>query len=225
VTYTDSEQEVWRTVWQSLGPLHEKLACRAYLESSRELALDRTRVPQLAEVNTRMGLLSGFQMKPVAGLVTDRVFLLHMARGLFLATQYMRHDSRPLYTPEPDVIHELVGHAASLAHPIFSSVNRAFGAAPQRVDEAELTRIARVYWYTLEFGVVREGDALKVYGAGLLSSFGELERFSSQAELRPWDLDAMANRPYDPTGYQDQLFVAPSFERMVDDVRRWLDAR
>jgi phenylalanine-4-hydroxylase len=222
VAYTDEEQEVWRAVWDRLGPLHERFACREYLESSRELALDRTAVPQLAEVNERLAAGSGFQMKPVAGLVADRLFLGHMGRGFFLSTQYMRHHNMPLYTPEPDVVHELVGHAASLFHPIFSSVNRAFGAAADQATEAQLQRLARVYWYTLEFGVVKQNDGLKAYGAGLLSSFGELGRFESEAQLRPWDLEAMARLPYDPTGYQRQLFVAPSFQEMVESVCRWL---
>jgi phenylalanine-4-hydroxylase len=224
VAYTNDEQEVWRTVWRSLGSLHQRYACQEYLQSAQALALDRARVPQLAEVNDRLKAMSGFQMKPVAGLVADRVFLGHMGRGFFLSTQYMRHHSRPLYTPEPDVIHELVGHAASLSHPVFSSVNRAFGLAAENASDEQLRRIARVYWYTLEFGVVRQNGRLKVYGAGLLSSFGELERFETQSALREWDVSAMAALPYDPTGYQAQLFVAPSFESMVEDVRQWLEA-
>jgi phenylalanine-4-hydroxylase len=91
-----------------------------------------------------------------------------------------------------------------------------------RADDATVERIGRLYWFTLEFGVVREGGALKACGAGLLSSFGELGRFAAQAELRPFDAGAVAATPYDPTDYQKLLYVAPGFDEMVRDVSAWL---
>jgi phenylalanine-4-hydroxylase len=182
-------------------------------------------VPQLAEVNARLARSSGFAMLPVAGLVASRTFLGFMGRGHFLATQYMRHPSTPLYTPEPDVVHELVGHAATLGHPWFATINRAFGRAAERVSEAELERVGRVYWYTLEFGAVRERGQVKAYGAGLLSSFGELGRFHREAELRPIDFEQMASRPYDPTRYQDVIYVADDLESLGRELVRWLEAR
>jgi phenylalanine-4-hydroxylase len=222
IDYTPEEQEVWRTVWRGLEPLHDRYACLPYLEANQWLKLDRAQVPQLADINDTLKGRTGFRMKPVPGLVSDRVFLGHLGRDYFLSTQYMRHHSTPLYTPEPDVVHEMVGHAATLAHPGFCDINREFGRAADHVDDATLARIARVYWYTVEFGLVREREKLKVYGAGLLSSFGEIGRFEKEATLRPWDLDAMASLPYDPTQYQAQLFVAPSFEQLVEDLPGWL---
>src|SRR5437879_3590610 len=209
VDYTDEEQKVWRTVWRNLGPLHDRHACRAYLDCSRQLKLDRTQVPQLADVNVALGRATGFRMRPVAGLVSDRNFLGHLGRSVFLATQYMRHPSRPLYTPEPDVVHELVGRAATFCEPSFARLNRSFGRAAERVDAETLAEVARLYWYTLEFGVCRERGRPRAYGAGLLSSFGELGEFERRAELRDFDLAAMVGTPYDPTDYQKVLFVAP----------------
>jgi len=222
VDYTDEEQEVWRVVWRNLAPLHDRHACSAYLACSRLLKLDRARVPQLADVNVALGGATGFRMRPVAGLVSDRNFLGHLGRGVFLATQYMRHPSRPLYTPEPDVVHELVGHAATFCDPAFARLNRAFGEAALRATPAQLSRIARVYWYTLEFGICEDGGAVKAYGAGLLSSFGELGRFEEHAELRPLDLAAVAATPYDPTDYQKVLYVAPDLPRTVELITAWL---
>jgi len=222
VDYTDEEQEVWRVVWRNLAPLHDRHACSAYLACSRLLKLDRARVPQLADVNVALGGATGFRMRPVAGLVSDRNFLGHLGRGVFLATQYMRHPSRPLYTPEPDVVHELVGHAATFCDPAFARLNRAFGEAALRATPAQLSRIARVYWYTLEFGICEDGGAVKAYGAGLLSSFGELGRFEEHAELRPLDLAAVAATPYDPTDYQKVLYVAPDLPRTVELITSWL---
>jgi phenylalanine-4-hydroxylase len=221
IVYTPEEQAVWRTTWERLAPLHEKVACREWLESSRVVNLDRSRVPQLSEVNGTLER-SGFRMLPVAGLISGRGFLSAMAEGVFLATQYMRHHSVPFYTPEPDVIHELVGHAAGLFHPDIVKLSRLFGEAARRADEASMKRLELVYWYTLEFGLVREGGTLRTYGAGLLSSFGEMGRFESEAEIRPLDFDDASTRPYDPTRYQPVLYVSPSFPEMVESVSSWL---
>lgn len=223
VRYTEVEHGVWRTVWENLSPLHARYACREYLECARDFPLDREKIPQLCEINARLLPVSGFQMLPVAGLVSERTFLSYLGRGIFLSTQYIRHHSMPLYTPEPDVVHELIGHAVTLFHPDFVRINRAFGEAALVADEETLHQIARLYWYTLEFGVTREGDALKVYGAGLLSSFGELGRFS-RAELREFCPETIAKTPYDPTDYQKILYVAPSFQEMAERVIDWLEA-
>jgi phenylalanine-4-hydroxylase len=186
--------------------------------------LSRERIPQLSEVNAAIERLHGFRMSPVAGLVAAGTFLSRLGHGVFLSTQYMRHHSVPLYTPEPDVVHELIGHAATFADGSFAALNRAFGAAALRAqDDLEtIERIGRLYWYTLEFGVVREGGRNRVYGAGLLSSFGELGRFEADEELHGWDVEEIASTPYDPTHYQQKLFVAPSFDAMMNDVLQWL---
>jgi phenylalanine-4-hydroxylase len=223
VDYTPEEQAVWRTTWQRLGPLHETHACGEWLASSRALSLDRTVVPQLGDLNGRLAA-SGFRMLPVAGLISGRGFLSAMAEGVFLATQYMRHHTVPFYTPEPDVIHELVGHAASLFHPDIVALSRRFGEAARRASEATMKKLELVYWYTLEFGLVREEGALRTYGAGILSSFGEMERMTTEAELRPLDFDDASARPYDPTRYQPVLYVSPSFPEMVRDVSAWLES-
>ena len=225
VQYTDTEQGVWRTVWERLAPLHHKHASGEYKVCTQRVSFSRQRIPQLREVNQKLaGGPTGFQMVPVAGLVTSRAFLGNLRFDQFLSTQYIRHHTVPLYTPEPDIVHELVGHAATLADPGFAELNRAFGRAAERVTEDVLKQIERVYWYTLEFGVAKEGEELKAYGAGLLSSFGELERFRTHAKLVPLSIDAMTARPYDPTVYQEVLFVAPSFQDAVRTVTRWLDS-
>jgi phenylalanine-4-hydroxylase len=222
VAYTDDEQHVWREVWRNLAPLHERYACRAYRDAAASVALSRTQIPQLREVNAVIEPLHGFRMLPVAGLVTAGAFLRQLGHGAFLSTQYMRHHSVPLYTPEPDVVHELIGHAATFAEPSFAALNRAFGRAAARASEEDVERIGRVYWFTLEFGLVREDGRLRVFGAGLLSSFGELGRFETEESLAGWDIARIADTPYDPTRYQETLFIAPSFETMVRDVSEWL---
>jgi phenylalanine-4-hydroxylase len=214
--YTEEEHLVWRTVRAALELAHEQHACREYLAALSRLDLPHQRIPQLAEVSARVREISGFRLEPVAGLVHARVFLASLASGVFLCTQYIRHHSTPLYTPEPDVVHELLGHAATLASPRLARLNRLFGEAVHRtMSDAEFARLARVYWYTIEFGVLREGGDVKAYGTGLLSSAGELEAMS-RAELRPLDLEAASRLEYDPTKFQPVLFCADSFDAMCE---------
>lgn len=223
VEYNDDEHHVWAKIWESLEPLHSRHACTEYLEAGTLLGLSRRTIPQLRSVNDIILPIHGFRMVPVAGLVSPRHFLEQLGGGVFLSTQYIRHHSAPLYTPEPDVVHELVGHAATFASEDFARLNRAFGRAARCADDHDIESIARVYWYTLEFGVLRERGELKVFGAGLLSSFGELGEFMLPRRHQRWDVSAMAATPYDPTRYQDTLFIAPDFQTMTQDVLDWLD--
>jgi phenylalanine-4-hydroxylase len=223
VQYTDAEHSVWRTVWEHLAPLHASNAIAEWRSGAAELALDQRHIPQLAEVNEDLKASPGIEMLPVAGLISARGFLCSLGRGVFLSTQYIRHHSMPLYTPEPDVVHELVGHATSFFRPEIVRLTRLFGEAAQNADEETLRQLERVYWYTLEFGAAREDGDVKAYGAGLLSSFGELGSFASRAELKPFDIAEIARTHYDPTSYQKALFVAPSFGEMEKRVAGWLE--
>lgn len=223
--YTELEHGVWQTIWKALGPAHREHACAEYLACLDRLDFGTDRIPQLGEVSRKVEAISGFRLEPVAGLVEPRVFLESLAKGVFLCTQYIRHHSTPLYTPEPDVAHEIIGHAVTLASKRLAQINRLFGEAVRRTKSAsEMDRLARVYWFTIEFGVLREDGRVKAFGTGLLSSAGELAEMH-KAELRPLDLEAAANHVYDPTHYQSILFCAESFdemERMLTDyLTRW----
>jgi len=220
--YTELEHGVWKAIWQALGPAHREHACAEYLGCIERLAFDADRIPQLDEVSRKVEAISGFRLEPVAGLVEPRVFLESLARGVFLSTQYIRHHSTPLYTPEPDVAHEIIGHAVTLASTRLAELNRLFGEAVTRTEErSELDRLARVYWFTIEFGVLRENGRLKAYGTGLLSSAGELSEMH-KAKLRPLDINAAADHVYDPTHYQAELFCADSFEEMYETLKDFL---
>ena len=213
--YSDEEHAVWRQVWTQLEPAHERFVCRELNDMQQGLPLDRQRIPQLAELNVFLMAHTGYRMEPVAGLVVAQRFLAKLGRKVFLSTQYIRHYSRPMYTPEPDIIHELIGHAASLAHHGVAEVNRQMGVIVETCSATEMARIENVYWYTMEFGTALQDGEVCAVGAGLLSSFGELQQIRKGPTLLEWDLDVIATTSYDPTAYQPRLFVAPSFKRMM----------
>ncbi|WAS92164.1 hypothetical protein [Nannocystis punicea] len=220
--YTAAEHAVWRTVTTALAPLHRRFAAREVQAMLGRFPLATGHIPQLAGVSARLRAASGMRLRPVAGLIGAREFLAALAADTFLSTQYIRHASRPWYTPEPDVIHELVGHAASLADPRVAALSRSFGRAALRASEAELSAIERVYWFTLEFGLVRDAGEVRAFGAGLLSSVEEIERGVLHTEHRAFDLDAIAATEYSPADLQPQLFVAPGVEDMFNRTSEWL---
>jgi phenylalanine-4-hydroxylase len=215
VRYQDAEQEVWRTVSRELAPKHERLAIREFLEAKAALDLPTEAVPSLDLVSERLRPITGFHYAPAAGLVPLREFYGSLSERLFYSTQYVRHPASPLYTPEPDIIHEVVGHGHLLATPTFSEMHRLTGEATHRLaDEENLRFLSRVFWFTVEFGVVVEDGELKAYGAGILSSYGEIDEFRDM-EHRPIDLVEMGTADYDITHYQPVLYRAES----LDEVR------
>ena len=216
VDYTDQEQEVWRTVCRELAAKHERLACADYRDAMARLALPVDRIPELDEIGCRLRPLTGFEYHPAAGLVPFEEFYGSLADGIFHSTQYIRHHARPLYTPEPDLIHEVIGHGGLLAGPRLAELNRLAGRAARRLQtDAGRDFFASVFWFTIEFGVVREQDELRAYGAGLLSSYGEIEEFRG-AEIRPLDIAEMGVRDYDIPQYQPILYAADGIEHLLE---------
>lgn len=218
VEYTDEEHEVWRTVCADLRGKHEVYACQEFLDGKEALGLPVDRVPQLEELSDQLEPLTGFRYRPAAGLVPLREFYGALDEHGFWATQYVRHHSVPLYTPEPDVLHEVVGHGNTLADPRFTRLYEAAGSAAKRVEsDRALEFVSKIFWFTLEFGVVHEPDGLKAYGAGILSSPGEIEEFRDMT-IRPLDLVEMGTTDYDITHYQEVLFAARAFSQLEDVV-------
>jgi phenylalanine-4-hydroxylase len=218
IGYTEEEHEVWRIVSAELAAKHRRLAPTEVVEAGERLQLPADHVPQLDEVTALLAPHSGFRYLPAAGLVELRTFYGTLADRSFWSTQYLRHASQPLYTPEPDLIHEVIGHATTLASARLAALYVVAGDAARRVESVDaLEFVSKVFWFSLEFGVLREDGAPKAYGAGLLSSYGEIEEFPS-ADLRPLDIARMGTQTYDITHYQPILFCGDSLEQVEDVV-------
>ena len=218
IDYTESEQDIWRLALRELAPKHEKRAHSEYLRAKAALDLPADHVPQLSEVTDRLRPLTGWTYVTAPGLVELREFYSALGERTFHSTQYLRHPSEPLYTPEPDIIHEVVGHANQLASPRFAAITEAAGTAAARVETREaLQFVADVFWFSMEFGVMTEDGEPKAYGAGILSSYGEMDEFV-EVEHRPLDLVAMGTLDYDITRYQPVLFCADSLDQLEDVV-------
>jgi len=229
VEYTPAETRTWGVVYDELKKRYPRLACDEYNGALRDLEAcglySRERIPQLWELSGFLEERTGFALRPVAGLLSSRDFLNGLAHRVFHSTQYMRHPSRPLYTPEPDAVHELMGHAPMLCNEQFAAFSQELGLASLGASDNDVKRLATCYWFSVEFGLVRQHGGLRAFGAGLLSSFGELEYAceSGKPEIRAWDPFAAAELAYPITDYQPVYFAADSLEHLVQSMRSFCE--
>ena len=213
VLYSERECGTWATAFEKLSAFYPSHACREFSDVVNDIGYSADTVPQLADVSEFLSERTGFRLQPVAGLVSAREFLEALSRRVFCATQYIRHHSQPLYTPEPDIVHELMGHAPMLAIPEFANLSQKIGEGSLQADDEQVEQLATLYWFTIEYGVVRQEGALRAYGAGLLSSFGELEHaLSGEVEIRPFDPWQAKDTAYPITTYQPLLWSVNSIQ-------------
>lgn len=223
VDYSPREQRVWRYVAEELEDLHQKYASSFYLQAKRDLAITTDRIPQLSEMNRRLKELTGFRLAPIEGLVETRGFLSWLSYRVMLCTQYIRHHSQPAYTPEPDIVHESIGHIPMFTNPNFADYSQFIGHGARIATDEQLEALGRLYWFTVEFGMVEENGEMKAYGAGLLSSFGELEHaFGDNVDRRPFDLEEVINTSYDYSDMQPILYVIPSYAELKEATRKYI---
>lgn len=224
VEYTADETATWGTVYDKLGEYTEKYAVPAFKEimplMEEHCGYARDNIPQLQDISDFLDSRTGFTLRPVGGLLSARDFLNALAFRVFFSTQYIRHHSVPLYTPEPDICHELMGHAPMFADPDFADFSHEIGLASLGASDEDIKRLATCYWFSVEFGLAKgpPGDGYRAYGAGLLSSFGELEyscapyRPAGDREeyptYLPWVPQNAAVQEYPITDYQPTYFVA-----------------
>jgi phenylalanine-4-hydroxylase len=216
VKYTDAEHAVWRLVTDRLRERHQYLAAPEFIEAAKQLDVGVEEIPQLQVVANQLDGLTGFRLRPASGVVPFHRFCGSLADGYFHSTQYIRDGSTPLYSTEPDVLHEVIGHASALADGRFAHLYRLAGQAVRRVEtEAAVQFIAKVFWFTMECGLLDATDGPRAYGASIVSSYGELDQFRS-ADIRALDIVDMVGVDYDITQYQRTLYSACSLAHLED---------
>jgi len=247
--YTEEEIRVWNAVYERLTVLHQRYACAEYNdvfpELAREAGYGPKQIPQLGDISSYCESKTGFKLRPVCGLLSARDFLNALAFRTFCSTQYIRHGGNPFYTPEPDICHELIGHVPLLADPDFADFTQRVGLASLGASDEEIVKLASIYWFTVEFGLVREKDGVKAMGAGILSSFGELEWAAAESpseecrqtggiardypnllkpKILPFEPKDAAVQPYPITTMQPLFFCGDSMADVKEKLSSYCDS-
>ena len=244
--YTPENHDVWQRLYARMLPRWRAYATEAFLNGLDALCLDATRIPRLDEVNEYLRPRTGFRTAPVSGYVPAADFFGCLARREFPTTITIRDGEQLDYLPEPDIFHDIAGHVPMHADLAFAEVLVRLGECAARAtravragpDEADRERrlasteraIARFFWFTLEFGLMRDarGGAVKAYGSGLLSSHGELEHalLSPAVERLPFDMARVVNQDFAIDNYQPLLFIVDGFDHLaelVGTLEHWAD--
>ena len=222
LAYTDEEQRIWREVTPKLDELHGRHASSIYLKAKRELRISEQEIPQLRHLSAHLREVSGMHLVPAEGPIPYRTFYTYIAGRGFPCTQFIRHGSKPEFTPEPDMIHDCLGHVPPLINADYAALLTLIGKAAVAVASGDqVLALKRLSWFSIEFGLIEEEGQTKVFGAGILSSIGEIPfSLSSSVERRPFVTDEVIETDYDPSQMQNLLFVIPSFPFLRQEVER-----
>ena len=221
--FTADEHRVWDILFARQQEMLHGRAVRAFEQGLDVLRLSQPGIPELGELNDRLHARTGWTVVSVPGLVPDDIFFDHLANRRFPAGNFIRKRDQLDYLEEPDVFHDVFGHVPLLALPAVADFMQALGEKGlEALARGVLHRLARLYWYTVEFGLAREDGALRIYGAGILSSFGE-SRFSLESQVpkrRAFDLAELLRTSYRSDAFQKGYFVIDGFEGLLDNVIR-----
>jgi phenylalanine-4-hydroxylase len=204
---------LWRDVSARLDELHQKHACAMYLKAKRDLSITTDVIPQMRHLSDRLRTETQTHLIPAEGSLAYRTFYEYIAARGFPVTQFLRHPSHPEFTPEPDMIHDCLGHVPPFMNRDYAELITLIGkAAAAATDGEQVLKLKRFSWFSIEFGLMEEAGETKVFGAGILSSTGEIPNslFSRDVTRKPFVTDVVVNTDYDPTYMQTTLFVAPS---------------
>lgn len=216
--FTPEEHAVWDKLYARQIALLPDRACQAYLRGLEQLKLSDAGIPNFEELSERLMKLTGWQVVAVPGLVPDEVFFDHLANRRFVAGNFIRRPDQLDYLQEPDVFHDVFGHVPMLADPVFADYIAAYGRGGRRAMElGALKNLSRLYWYTVEFGLIEEAGALRIYGSGIVSSFAE-SRFALESDSPNrigFDLKRVMRTEYRIDDFQQNYFVIPSFDELL----------
>ena len=220
--YTAAEHDRWRRLYRRQMALMPRYAAQEFIQNIERLDVAEG-IPDFAKVNEGLSQATGFQIVAVPGLIPDDIFYDHLANRRFPVSWWIRAESELDYLVEPDVFHDFFGHVPLLAHPVFADYMVEYGkAGPLAQRMGSIALLARLYWYTIEFGLIRTSDGLRAFGAGILSSKGETVYAIDSAEPNRigFDLERVLITDYRIDDFQRSYFVIDNFQQLFDETRK-----
>lgn len=218
--YSTEAHEVWSLLYERRMETLAETGSLVFLEGIQRIGLAPDRVPNLSDVNSRLGARTGWAAVPVQGFIPAAQFFRCLARRRFPTTITVRPRAQLDYLPEPDIFHDVFGHVPLHSDPIFADFLQRFGAlaAASETDD-EITEMARLFWFTVEFGLIMERGATRIYGSGLISSHGDAANaLGAGCRRLPFSLDAVLSQPFEIDRLQDVLFVIDGFDQLFEAV-------
>jgi phenylalanine-4-hydroxylase len=219
-SYSPQEHDRWDRLFRRAREVLRDRACAQFLAAMHALELSRSGIPDMERLSERLGKLTGWRVVPVADLVPDEVFFDHLANRRFPAGAFIRGEAQMDYLEEPDVFHDVFGHVPLLANPVFADFMQAYGQGGQRAMRlGMLPNLARLYWYTVEFGLIRSRAGMRIFGAGIMSSAAEsVFALDDPSPNRiAFDLERVMRTQYRIDDFQETYFVIDSFEALLAD--------
>jgi phenylalanine-4-hydroxylase len=218
--YTEEQHQTWAELVDHLLPEIEKHAAREYLNGFEIIGLERDRLPNLASITERLAPRTGWSSTPVSGFLPAPAFFEMLGTRRFPTTIWLRSRESLEYTPEPDIFHDVFGHVPMHAHPVFASFLEHYGRVCASISDANiLEKLGRIFWYTVEFGLIREQGKNKVYGSGLISSRSECRNVvDGHCAVREFVLDEVLNTPVKVDELHKLLFVVSSFDQIYESM-------
>jgi phenylalanine-4-hydroxylase len=198
----------------------------AYLRGVEKLDMTPDRIPALRDLSSALEREAGWRVARIPGLLHERDFFTLLSQRLFPSTDYIRGTSELDYTPAPDLFHDIFGHMPMLTEPAFADFYHLFGQAALNAKGIDRQSLERLHWFTVEFGLIRDPNEIRIFGAGVLSSKGEVgHALGDEVEQRPFSIDAVINQDYEVWHLQPILFVLESFDQLVTEFRKWASGR
>lgn len=218
--YSTEDHDVWRILYDRRMATLRDTGSAVFLDGIERIGLSPSRVPDLSDVNRRLGERTGWAAVPVSGFIPAAEFFRCLSVRRFPTTIIVRPRAQLDYLPEPDIFHDVFGHVPLHSDPVFADFLQRFGAlASASETEEEVTRMARLFWFTVEFGLIREGGKTRIYGSGLISSHGDAANaLGDRCRRLPFDLDSVLAQPFEIDHFQDVLFVIDSFDQLFEAV-------
>ena len=222
--YSQTDHEVWNTLYRRQRELLKGRACQEFLDGIERFRMGENGIPKFADLNQVLGETTGWELVAVEGLLPDEVFFDHLANRRFPVSWWIRRPDQLDYLSEPDLFHDLFGHVPLLLNPVFADYMQAYGRGGMKafgIGPEALMNLTRLYWYTVEFGLINTGEGMRIYGAGIVSSKGEsIYCLDAAAPNRiGFGLERVMNTRYRIDTYQQTYFVIDSFEQLFDATR------
>lgn len=222
--YSAEEHETWALMFERQKRALPHAASREFLDALEIIQLPNDRIPTLTEVSHRLQQATGWRITRVAGLVPEKEFFECLSQKLFPCTDFIRGRHELEYTPSPDMFHDLFGHIPLITNQTFANFYEYYGKAALHANRDQLTKLQRLYWFTVEFGLIRNTDGRRIYGSGILSSVGEVGySLSPNVRVHPFDFSVVENQYFEIHHMQDDLFEIESFEFLLDGFRRYVE--